>query len=179
MNGLLPFSLPVKGLRNGVHTYKLEVDDDFFAEFPESPVSKGKIDLDLQLDKRPNLLVLQFNFSGTVRTECDRCLAEIDLPLADQQQLLVKFSESEGSDDPEVIYLHPETSEFNVGPFAYEYIILSMPLIKTYDCQSAANPPCNKEMLGLLQQQAEIPNTEEVEDSDNPLWEGLKKWKKP
>jgi uncharacterized protein len=179
MNGLLPFSLPIKGLRDGVHAFKLDIDETFFAEFPESPIKQGKVLLDLQLDKRPNLMVLDFDFKGTVRTECDRCMAEIDLPIADQQQLLVKLSETEVSNDPEVIYIHPETSDLNVGPYAYEYVILAIPLIRAYDCQAEQNPPCNKEIFSILEKNAEKPDqVEESEpNTDNPLWSELKNWK--
>lgn len=176
MNGLIPFSLPIKGLRNGVHEFQYEVGAEFFAEFPESPVQDGKLSLKVILDKQPTLFVLDFNFSGTVRTDCDRCLAEIDLPIADRQQLIVKLSEENEVEDAEVIYIHPESSELNVGTFAYEFIILAIPMTRSYDCAADNYRQCNQDMLQLLSKNL-IEDTgaqDNPEKAENPIWSALK-----
>lgn len=176
MNGLIPFSLPIKGLRNGIHEYQYEVGAEFFAEFPESPVQDGKLSLKIILDKQPTLFVLSFDFAGTVRTDCDRCLAEIDLPIADSQHLIVKLSEENEVEDAEVIYLHPETSDLNVGPFAYEFIILAIPMTRTYDCVADNYRQCNREMLAILSKNLVEQNDAQgnAEAGDNPIWSALK-----
>ena len=177
MDPLLPFIIPVRGLRNGVHEYHFDIDGEFFRAFESSPVQEGHIALTLTLDKRPDLYVLNFSFSGTLRTECDRCLAEIDLPVADEQQLLVKYSLDGESEEADVIFISPETQQLNVARFAYEYILLAMPMIRTYDCRSEAMPPCNEEMLRYLEQQEAAPPAEEGEQP-NSVWDELKKWSK-
>ena len=117
------------------------------------------------------MYILQFDFQGTVKTECDRCLVEIDLPITDSQQLVVKFSEDTESEEAEVIYISPETQQLNVAHFAYEYICLALPLIKTYDCENDENRVCNEEMLDFLEQEKE----ETKENSGaNPIWDELK-----
>ena len=176
MNGLIPFSLPIKGLRNGVHEFQYEVGAEFFAEFPESPVQDGKLSLKVILDKQPTLFVLDFNFSGTVRTDCDRCLAEIDLPIADRQQLIVKLSEENEVEDAEVIYIHPESSELNIGTFAYEFIILAIPMTRKYDCVADNYRQCNREMLDLLSKNLieDAGAQDNSEKTDNPIWNALK-----
>ncbi len=176
MNGLIPFSLPIKGLRNGVHEFQYELGAEFFAEFPESPVQDGKLSLKVILDKQPTLFVLDFDFAGTVRTDCDRCLAEIDLPIADHQSLIVKLSEENEVEDDEVIYIHPESSELNVGTFAYEFIILAIPMTQTYDCVADNYRQCNREMLDLLSKKL-VDSTDaqgNPEAGENPIWSALK-----
>jgi uncharacterized metal-binding protein YceD (DUF177 family) len=176
MNGLTPFSLPIKGLRDGIHEFQYEIGAEFFAEFPESPVQEGKLSLKVILDKQPTLFVLHFDFAGTVRTDCDRCLAEIDLPIGDQQMLIVKLSEENEVEDPEVIYIHPESSELNVGTFAYEFIVLAIPMTRTYDCVADNNRQCNMEMLDILSKNlVEIADVQdEPEIDENPIWSALK-----
>jgi uncharacterized protein len=175
MNALVPFSLPIQGLRDGVHEFRFEIGQDFFSCFEAVPFSDGQIEMDLVLDKRPSLIVLEFDFSGTVRTECDRCLAEIDLPIEGFQRLVVKYSEEEESDDADVWYVHPEAEELNVAQFAYEYIVLAVPMVRVYDCELENPPVCDFEMLDFLKKQQEADDA--GESSDNPAWKELKNWK--
>lgn len=175
MNALVPFSLPIQGLRDGVHEFRFDVNQEFFSCFEGVPFSGGQIEMDLVLDKRPSLMVLEFDFSGTVHTECDRCLAEINLPVEGFQRLMVKYSEEEETDDADVLYIHPEAEELNVAQFAYEYIVLAVPMVRVYDCESEDPPVCDREMLNFLEKQQETDNT--GNPSDNPAWKELKNWK--
>ncbi len=174
MGGLLEYSLPVKGLGIGVHQFRFQVDASFFKHFQESPVEAGQVEVLLDFDKRPDLYVLDFRLEGTVRTECDRCLAEIDLPIADQQRLLVKFSEEEEIEEAEVVFISREETQLDVSHFIYEFIVLAMPIIKVYDCENDENRQCNEEMLRYLQGEEE---KAEGSAGTNPIWEELKKLK--
>lgn len=174
MDGLIEYSIPVKGLHTGAHTFRFRIDRSFFQHFEHSPVSDGDIDLSLSFDKRPDLFVLEFDFEGTVKTECDRCLATIDLPVSGHQRLLVKFSETEELEDAEVIYIHPDTQQLNVSKYVYEFIVLALPMIRVYDCENDENRQCNMEMLKYLEQN-EPSNGEDIEPEINPIWEQLKK----
>lgn len=168
MNTLLPFSIPVKGLRQGSHQFDFQIERGFFEAFEASPVGDGNIAVHLQFDKRPALFVLEFQFSGTVKTECDRCLAKIDLPIAGQERLLVKFSEEETSEEADVVYISPDATELNVARFIYEFIVLAMPIVKTYDCSQDEHPPCDFEMLNYLE------GEKKEQDAPNPIWDALK-----
>ena len=174
MGGLLEYSLPVKGLGNGIHQFRFQVDASFFKHFEESPVAAGRVEVTLDFDKRPDLYVLDFQLEGVVRTECDRCLAEIDLPIADQQRLLVKFSEEEEIEDAEVVFISREATQLDVSRFVYEFIILAMPIIRAYDCENDENRQCNEELLRYLQGEEE---KREEPTGTNPIWEELKKLK--
>lgn len=172
MDALIQYSIPVKGLHNGMHQFDFQIDRAFFQNFEASPIEDGRIDLVLYFDKRPDLLVLQFVFRGFVKTECDRCLAAIDLPLQGDQTLMVKYSMEEEPEEAEVVYISPETQVLNVAKYIYEFICLAMPLIKVYDCENDENRVCNEEMLRYLNQE---PEAEEEAESGNPIWDELKK----
>ncbi|MDX1939364.1 MAG: DUF177 domain-containing protein [Saprospiraceae bacterium] len=174
MDSLVQYSIPVRGLRSGTHQFDFQVDDEFFRCFESSPIAQGNINLTLLFDKRPDMYVLQFDFEGTVKSECDRCLASIDLPVSDSQRLVVKLSEQPEAEDAEVIYIHPEDQHLNVATYIYEYIILSMPFMNVYDCENDINRVCNLEMLQYLQNEYKAAEEEE-ENEQNPFWEELKK----
>jgi uncharacterized metal-binding protein YceD (DUF177 family) len=177
MDGLVQFSIPVKGLRRGPHRYDFQLDALFFAHFEGSPIDRAAIEVGLELDKRADMYILEFDLRGVVRVECDRCLAEIDLPVASRQRLLVKISETEELEDADVAYISPEAHQLNVAKYMYEYAILALPLIKTYECRASAPYPCNEEMLRYLSANGEAgEDGEKLED--NPMWESLKKLSK-
>ncbi|MCB0572290.1 MAG: DUF177 domain-containing protein [Phaeodactylibacter sp.] len=182
MDPLIQFSIPVKGLRNGIHQFDFQIDRSFFENFEQSPISDCNIQLHLEFDKRPDMYVLQFDFEGTVRAECDRCLAEIGLPIADSQRLLVKVSQEEETDEAEITYISPETVKLNVAQYIYEFICLAMPIIKVYDCGNQDPRPCNEDMLRYLsngeQEEKAVEKSEEEAEEENranPIWDELKK----
>ncbi len=98
-------------------------------------------------------------------------MANIQLPINDQQQLIVKYSLEE-KEEAEVIYLYHETSELNVARFIYEYICLAMPMIKVYDCENEDPSICNEEVFKYLDQEPE-----KEEKPNNPIWDQLNELK--
>ena len=122
----------------------------------------------LHFDKRPDMLVLTFEFFGTFKTDCDRCLEVINLPVKDSQQLIVKYSDEAKED--EIVYITRDTPLLNVAKYAYESIGLAIPITKV--CDEIETPPCNDKMLDYLD------GKEENEKTNNPIWEALKDFKK-
>lgn len=182
MSAQSPFILPLRGLGQGLYSYELTVDDDFFATFEATPISRADIQLKLTVDRRTRDMVLHFSFAGTVATNCDRCLAGIDLPINDQRKLIVKLDDEadQREDEGELIYLHPDTSIFNVAPYAYEMVLLAIPMIRTFDCRAGEPPyPCDEDMLDRIDASEDFaPDFQEdppAADDDKPNpWDVLK-----
>jgi len=172
MKALIPFSIPVSGLQDGLHQYDFTVDKDFLAAFPDTPVEEGNLRVHLDFQKRPAMFVLEFTVEGTVRAACDRCLENIDLPVSGEHRIVVKFSEEERAEEAEVIYVSPTLEELNVAPYVYEFVVLSLPIVKVYECEEDENAPCNEDMLSYLE---ESENAAPEEESPNPIWDELKK----
>jgi len=171
MQGLKQFSIPFKGLNFEIYNYSLEVDKKFFQEFEESPVKNGNLISQLSLERKSDHLILDFFTEGTIQTDCDRCTAKIDLPIASEFSIIVKFDEDEREEE-EIIYIAPESHEINVASIIYEQIILSIPLIKVFDCDLLDPLPCNEDILNILDK-----GDEKEEVINNPLEEAFKNLK--
>lgn len=169
MDALISYTLPVKGLGIGIHRFDFKIDQLFFEHFESSPIREADIDLHLDFDKRIDMYVLDFQISGTVRTECDRCLAPIHLPISGEYQLIVKFSHDPGDEEAEIVYVSPEIEQLNIAQYIYEYIVLSLPMIKVYNCVEDDPVPCDEEMLDRLEAE------EEEDATPNPIWDELRK----
>jgi len=162
------FSIPFIGLKVGLHQLKFEVDNAFFAEYENSLIKKGALTVTLDMDKRSHMTVLDFSLEGTVVTDCDRCMEDINLPIDGEYILHAKHSEVDMEDTDEVIYIHPKLPRLNVAQYIYEYIHLSIPMIKT--CESDPDANCNEEILSRFEEEADDDSGEE---KSNPMWDAL------
>jgi uncharacterized protein len=169
MDFLKQFAIPIKGLLDGCHQYEFLLDDEFFKHFEASPIERAHLVVKLDLDKQVELLVMGLNIKGYIPTACDRCLADIDLPIDKSYKVVVKRAEGI-SDDPDLVHLAPDAHELPIGELLYDYACLSVPLIKRFDCSGLTEPPCNQEVLKYIQKEEK---TKEI----NPIWDELKKLK--
>jgi uncharacterized protein len=165
MNALDQFTIPVSGLSDGLHEYDFDIGREFFQQFEGSLVEEANVQVHFTFDKRTDLYILTFEFEGEVKTTCDRCLEEFDLPVEDEQSLLVKFDETEW-EDADVIYILQGTQSLNVARYIYEFINLAVPITKTHD---DAGESCDPEMLKFIEQEEDEP-----EDDSGSVWDSLK-----
>lgn len=166
MKAFKEFSIPLKTMNDGLHHFKFEVEDDFFAAFEQSQIKEGKFTIELDFDKRSSLFVLDFDISGNYKADCDRCLAPIYLDMHTTYQLLVKKT-LEQEDDPDVICIDPDAFEINVANEVYEIIHLAIPIVRIVDCGPGKEAFCDTEILKKIQADTE-------HEPENPLWNSLK-----
>jgi uncharacterized protein len=164
------FSLPFSGMKDGFHVYDFEVENDFFKSFEHSPIQDGRFQITVEADKRPGITDLDIIIDGHIGTTCDRCLADINLPVYGEYHLVVKISD-EVSDDDEIIFLPADQPKLYLAQVFYELICVSLPLINTYDCEYDTPKPCNEDILSKIS----LPELEEKEEPKNGnIWGDLK-----
>ena len=168
MNAFVPYSIPILGLKAGIHKYSFTLDNAFFSHFEASPVEDGLVNVEVQLDKLPDVFVFDFSVKGKVKAICDRCTADINLPVESEGQLLVKYGEAQQEEDDEIVFVERDTATFNIAQYLYEFVLLGLPFILAYDCENDAVPPCNFDVLKYLSQDTD----ENI--NPNPIWDSLK-----
>lgn len=132
-----------KGLKNGLHDFHFEVDEQLFAQFENSELTGGRCTVDIQLNRSEQQLVLDVKIAGEVITPCDRCLEDCRLPIDYEGQLIVKFSAEEQEYDGEVLWLYPGETEVDLAHYIYESIVLSLPYQRVH-----AEGECDPAMMG-------------------------------
>jgi uncharacterized metal-binding protein YceD (DUF177 family) len=167
MNVLDHFSIPYQGLKNGMHQFKFDVDDDFFDTFDKPFVEKGSLEVNMNFDKRPSLSVAEFSISGEVEVRCDRCLQEFMLDIASEFILHIKFGDPQLNED-EVMFIETEASIINFAEYIYECICLSVPMINTHEDLVE----CDPEVVSRLYQSEEDEVSSKEEKPD--VWQSLK-----
>jgi len=174
MSTLGEYIIPYLGLANGVHSYTFDVDKNFFAHFETSKIKEGKLDLKVDFDKMDRMVTLAVQCQGTFNIACDRCTAMIDIPMVYQDTVILKIEEANQTEEEEVIFLDPKTSEIDLAPILYESIHLHLPIMNLKDCESEAYRDCDHEVLDRLEG---IEDQSDVEEKKSGVWSELDKLK--
>jgi uncharacterized metal-binding protein YceD (DUF177 family) len=169
---LTQYKIQFSGLKEGTHQFDFRVDDRFFDEFEDSEIEKGLIDVIVRLEKRSTHLVLNFELKGEVQLVCDRCLDDYIQPMECESVLYVKFSEGPQEGAADIIYIHPNDCQVEIGHLIYELIILNLPIKHAHPENEEGESDCNPEMLQKLKDINAPGNTDTEGDS---RWNDLKK----
>lgn len=165
-------------LKPGSHKFEFQVDDAFFKAIDSSVIPTGNVSIGLDFKVNISFFILDFEIDGIIESQCDRCSENFNLELLDDHQLIVKYSRDrdEKDDESDVIYITEGEFELDLAQIIYEYIVLSIPMMKVHPDDDNGKSTCNPEILEFLSKDSESEMKEdEIED---PRWEELKKLKK-
>lgn len=141
------YTIPFKGLKNGVHRFDFEVDDAFFGEYEGSGIKGGHASVEVVLDKGASALQLSFVIDGEVTVECDRCLDDLVLPIHYEGELKVTLSDEAGIYDGQQMWISPAEDEVDIRQYIYESIVLSLPYSRVHGRDASGRLLCNEDML--------------------------------
>jgi len=167
--GKSQYKIQFGGLSIGTHQFEFDINNKFFEQFSQSELSEADIHVCAQLVKQNTLMHILFDFEGTVKLTCDRCLVDYNCPVSGQEKLIIKHGNPEESTD-EMLVLKEGVEEVNFSHYLYEYIELAVPSRKI-PCEEELDivVECDKETLAKYNE-LKI----EQEPSENPEWEKLK-----
>lgn len=176
MKKLTEFTIPFRGLKDGIHEFDFKVDKRFFDYFEYSELEEADLQVHLRMDKQSTLMVLKFSLSGSITTQCDRCLDDLQLAVNYEDQVVIKY----GTEIPDSVYIGEEAqvvshddTEINVAQFIYEFFVISLPSKRIHPDKKKGVSGCNPEMIRQLEEYSK--HQEENEESD-PRWNDLKKF---
>ena len=174
MNYIDRYRISFGSLPAGEHEFEFEIDDKFFEHFENSPVQKGFVDILVTLNKKDNLLLLDFTMDGAVTLTCDRCGEPMDREIAGFSELTVKFGTETGEASEDVIVISPKEHELNVAQFIYEYVVLLVPMRNVHEEDEKGNSGCNPETIRTLKKFIHHEEEEDEKKDIDPRWEMLK-----
>lgn len=171
--------LRFSGLLIGVHSFSYELDDAFFACFPEGEIKKASIKVLLEMEKSERMMVLHFHFKGAFKTHCDRCLNEIECEIDKREDVVVQVVERvEGKEDEiDLWWIDGKKDEIKLGQYFYETVVLERPIQFFCPNDENGNSMCDPKVLDRMN----ILSTKQEEEVGNwsaSALEVLKKLKK-
>jgi uncharacterized metal-binding protein YceD (DUF177 family) len=162
--------IPIKGLPLGESTFRFEIGEPFFQAFENGQIKDADCSVKVSVVRHQTLLDIVCEIGGFVVVECDRCLEDLTLKVDIAPHLTVGFGtvdvDDEAAED-DVLVVDPSESELSLDQFVYDYICLSLPLVKVHP-----DGKCNPEMLRFITDNEGTETTAENEMS-RPF-EGLK-----
>lgn len=181
MNKRKEFVIPFVGLKLGKHQFEYQINSSFFEIFDFNEFEKSDIKIKVVLEKKANLLELDFKHKGTVEVPCDLTGEEFDLPIKGKIKLIVRFGETFNNENEELLILPYGEFEIDLAQYIYEMIVLSVPLrrvhpgVKEGTLQSEALAKL-KELTVKKEVKEKNKKHSEQQNNDNidPRWDKLK-----
>jgi len=167
------FKVELRGMTASTATLEMDIDNNFFALIDAPEVQKGKAQVKVTVTKKTGTFLLDFDINGYVIVNCDRCLDEMEQPIATTGSLSVKLGDDFGEDGDTVIV--PERDGYiNVAWYIYEFVALAIPLKHVH-----APGKCNREMMDKLRKHTPREDDDESADENgtveiDPRWDALK-----
>lgn len=138
------YDIDLESLNEGVHSFRYELDDSYFAAIDADEVRKGNLVADVTVTTRLGAYEVDFHVAGEIFVTCDRCLDDMPLAVDADDHMRVKLGPELG-EDGEVLVLPEQEPVLNVAWFLYELIVLSIPIKHVHPAGG-----CNKEMAEKL-----------------------------
>ncbi len=177
MDPLKQFKIAFVGLSNGKHTFSFEIDNAFFSCFETSEIAQGHVTVDLVMDKKSDMLVLDFVFGGEVELSCDRCLELYQQPIDDKKRLFIKFGDQYEEQTEDIVIIPATESHMDISQFIYEFIHLGLPLRHVHADMPDGKEGCDPGIIEQLNAYMKGNNFSRDEVRDDPRWDALKKLK--
>jgi uncharacterized metal-binding protein YceD (DUF177 family) len=126
------YTIDLKRLPLGTHSFDIQLNNDFFASLEKTEILSGTVDCKATLNLREEDYQLNIAVHGTVFVVCDRCLDPMPIDIDDEQEI---FSEDE--DCP--------AETVDLSWLAYEIVSINIPLVHSHQPGG-----CNQQMELLL-----------------------------
>ena len=122
-----PLIVKFSGLKEGIHNFNFDIGKKFFESFEYDDFIDVDILTKLKLEKKINMLNLDFFFSGKVKVPCDLTIEPFYIDIKTDYSIVVKFAENKHSTDDKIIFLSTGTSSIDISTIIFETIVLEVP----------------------------------------------------
>lgn len=177
--GLLEkYDIELRNMESDVCELDFELDDSFFELIEATEVHKGNLRAKAIVSKHAMSYKLDLQVEGVVLVPCDRCLADMELPVSATDEWVVKYGEAYEEGDG-VIVIPESENAINIAWILYEMIALDIPIQHVHE-----DGLCDENMAKILRQhlcsdETDVESNEEESDSGeasiDPRWNELRK----
>ena len=140
---LTDFQINFSGLKLGNHRFDFQIEESFFKLFDYAELNSGQINAVILLQKKSNMLELEFQIKGNVKLACDTCSEGYIQSIEGNYKQIVKFSDvAEPEETDEILILPTNEHTLQVAHQLYEFIYLSLPTRRTHAEEADCNQEC-------------------------------------
>jgi uncharacterized protein len=143
---IVPFAL----LKNGEHSYLFSIEKELFQDNNYNEIHDCQLKAHIAFTKNSAILNVTFHIYGTINISCDRCGDDFDMAIDIDKNLLVKTDSIIHSEEDDMISLGKDEVDFDIAPYIYQYIVLSLPMQRIHPEDKGGVRHCNPETLDKL-----------------------------
>lgn len=171
MEELKKYNIDIFSLAEKEHVYHYASGSEFFSEFPQDLIGKGRFEARLVLDKSSTMLRLDFDIKGVIEQVCDRTLEEYEEEVATENRIFLKFGDRDEELTDEIEMIQRNTARINVARYIYDFIALALPVKKLHPrLRGGEEADDAEEVLVYGHSKGDDP----VGGEADPRWEALK-----
>lgn len=142
--------IPISSLKNGENGFRFALNGDIFTENQYDDIHNAALTASVSFNKNSSIMTFHFDIEGTVNVTCDRCGDDFDMPLSVKRQLIVKTECHEHQEEDDMVCLSGDESDFDVAPYIYQYVVLSLPMQRIHLADQNGKSSCNSETIAKL-----------------------------
>jgi len=164
-----PLIVKFSGLKEGIHNFNFDIGKEFFESFKYDDFIDVDIVTKLKLEKKTNMLNLDFLFSGQVKVPCDLTMEPFYIDINTAYSVIVKFAERKDLADDKIVFLSTGASNIDVSNIIFDTIVLAAPAKRVHP--GIKDGSLKSEMLEKLE---DLKPKEIFFNKQDPRWDKLK-----
>ena len=161
------YRIPFVGLKPGKHEFQMRVDPEFFACFPHSDVDQVQGEVHVELDKLDTTMTLRLDLDAQLTAPCDRCLDDVNIPLASSDRISIRFGDNTMLED-DLWILGTKEYELDLAHAIFQLVLLAKPSRVIHEKETDCD-------FSMTEWQDDSAQDGEDGDDIDPRWAALKR----
>ena len=167
------FIIPLNGLKQGRTRFSWKAGAEFFRNFDNKDIKDAEILVDVEVEKSGTYLGIDAVVSGNLTVACDRCGADVSLPVRSRISQSIKFGTEPVSgeeivvseeDERETVYLPEDGGELDMSQTVYDFACLALPMKKVHP-----DGECDPVALRFLSGEDFVPEERNEDKAESPF----------
>ena len=167
------FIIPLNGLKQGRTRFSWKAGAEFFGNFDNKDIKDAEILVDVEVEKSGTYLGIDAEVSGNLTVPCDRCGADVSLPVRSRISQSIKFGAEPVSgeeivvseeDERETVYLPEDGGELDMSQTVYDFACLALPMKKVHP-----DGECDPVALRFLSGEDFVPQERNEDKAESPF----------
>ena len=167
------FIIPLNGLKQGRTRFSWKAGAEFFRNFDNKDIKDAEILVDVEVEKSSTYLGIDAEVSGNLTVACDRCGADVSLPVRSRISQSIKFGTEPVSgeeivvseeDERETVYLPEDGGELDMSQTVYDFACLALPMKKVHP-----DGECDPVALRFLSGEDFVPEERNEDKAESPF----------
>ena len=167
------FIIPLNGLKQGRTRFSWKAGAEFFRNFDNKDIKDAEILVDVEVEKSGTYLGIDAEVSGNLTVACDRCGADVSLPVRSRISQSIKFGTEPVSGEEivvseeverETVYLPEDGGELDMSQTVYDFACLALPMKKVHP-----DGECDPVALRFLSGEDFVPQERNEDKAESPF----------